>query len=118
MDLTADERDILDQIRQFMDRGERCYGLACKRVDRKKLKIASERANRVIKCIDTKDITEMNNLIVATSIWIAKELGLKKQIKGVTKQEPWFKRRIKESLNELRRHINIFQRQQRGNAKV
>ena len=117
MDLTADEGDILDQIRQFMDRGERCDGIAFKRVERKQLKIVTERANRVIKCIDTKDITETNNLIVATSVWIAKEFGLKKHITGVTKQEPWWKRRIKESINELRRHINIFQRQQRGEMR-
>ena len=38
MDLTADEGDILDQIRQFMDRGERCEGIAFKRVERKRLK--------------------------------------------------------------------------------
>ena len=117
MYLTADERDILDQIRQFMDRAERCDGIAFKRVERKKLKIVTERANRVIKCIDTKDITETNNLIVATTVWVAKELGLKKYIKGVPKQEPWWKRRIEESINELRRHINIFQRQQRGEMR-
>ena len=117
MDLTAEERDILDQIRQFMGEGERCDGIAFKRVERKRLRTATERANRVIKCIDTNDITETNNLIVATSVWIAKELGLKKHIKRVAKQEPWWKRRIKESIIELRKHINIFQRQQKGEMR-
>ena len=49
-------------------------------MERKKLKTATERAKRVIKYIDTNDITESNNLIVATSLWIAKELELKKKI--------------------------------------
>ena len=53
------------------------------------MKTATERANRAIKYIDTTNITETNNLIVATSLWIAKELVLKKQIQGVSKQEPW-----------------------------
>ena len=82
MDLTADEGDISDQIRQLMDKEERCDGIAFRRMDRKKLKIATERANRVIKCIDAKDITETNNLSVATSVWIAKELWVKRHKKS------------------------------------
>ena len=70
-----------------MDRGERCDGIAFKRVERKKLKMTTKRANRVIKYIDTKDMTETNSLIVATSVWIVKELGLGKHMKRVTKQE-------------------------------
>ena len=101
-----------------MGRGERCDGIAFKRVERKKLKMITERANRVIKYINTKNVTEMNNLIVATSVWIAKELGLKKHIKGVKKQEPWWKKRSKESIIEVRRHIDIFQRQQRGECEI
>ena len=76
-DLTAEERNILDLIRQSMGEGERCDGIVFKRVERKKLRTATKRTNRVIKYIDTNDITEMNNFIVATSVWIAKELGLK-----------------------------------------
>ena len=45
--------------------------------------MTTERANRIIKYIDTKDVTERNNRIVATSVWITKELGLKKHIKRV-----------------------------------
>ena len=116
-DLTEEERDILDHIRQFMEGGEHCDGIAFNSVERKKLKTTTERANRAIKYIDTNNITETNNLIVATILWIVKELGLKKQIKRVAKQEPWWKRRIKESIIELRRHINIFQRQQNGEIR-
>ena len=50
----------------------------------------------MIKYIDTNDLTETNNLIVAPSVWIAKELGLKKELKRIVKQELWWKRRIKE----------------------
>ena len=100
-----------------MGEGKRCDGIAFKRVERKRLRTAIERVNRVIKFIDTNDITETNNLIVATCVWIAKELRLKKHIKRVAKQEPWWKRRIKELIIELRKHINIFQRQQKGEMR-
>ena len=116
-DLTAEGRDILDQIRHFMEGGERCDGIAFKKVERNKLKTATKRANRVMKYIDTNNITERNNFIVATSLWIAKEIGLNKHIKSVAKQEPWWKRRIKESIIELRKYINIFQRQHNGEIR-
>ena len=119
MDLTAVEGDEGDEgeVGQFMDRGERCDGIACKRVERRQLKMTTKRANGVIKYIDTKDITETSSLIVATSVSIAKELGLEKHIKRVTKQERWWKRRIKDSISELRSHIDIFQNSKGGNAK-
>ena len=100
-----------------MGGGESCDRKAFTRVERKELKMIAERANRVIKYINTKDVTETSNHIVTTSVWITKELGLKKHIKRVKQQEPWWKRRIKESINELRRHINMFQRQQRGEMR-
>jgi len=75
-DLTVEERDILDQIRQCMGGGECWDGIAFKRVERKKLKMYIERAKRVIKYIDTNDRTEVNSLIVANSVWIAKELSI------------------------------------------
>ena len=74
--IASDERDILDQIRQCMGGGECWDGIAFKRVERKKLKMYIERAKRVIKYIDTNDRTEVNSLIVADSVWIAKELSI------------------------------------------
>ena len=71
-----------------MGGGERCDRIAFKRMERKKLKMTTERTNRLIKYINTKDVTETNNLIVASIVWITKELGLKRHIKRVKQQEP------------------------------
>ena len=44
-DLTAEERDILDLIRQSMGEGEHFDGIVFKRVERKRLTTATERTN-------------------------------------------------------------------------
>ena len=45
------------------------------------------------------------------SIYIARKVGLRTgKDRRKTKQEPWWKRRIKGSLEELRRHVNILKK--------
>ena len=36
------------------------------------------RVNRMIELIETKNITQTNNLIKAAGVWVADQLGLKK----------------------------------------
>lgn len=61
--------------------------------------------------IQTSNVTDTNKLINATAIYIARQIGLKIggcEWKG--SKEPWWKRRIKDSMEELRRHVNILKR--------
>ena len=46
------------------------------------------KVNRVIELIETKNITETNNLFKAASIWVADQLGLKKY-DGGKKKDLW-----------------------------
>ena len=43
--------------------------------------------NREIGLIETKNITQTNNLIKAAGVWVADQLGLKKY-EGVKKKDP------------------------------
>ena len=45
------------------------------------------KVNRVIKLIETKNITQRNNLIKAEGVWVADRLGLKKY-EGGKKKDP------------------------------
>ena len=58
--------------------GETSDGIMFKKVDKKTLKVQSDRVNDVIKCFKSKNITEMNDLIKAASVWVAEQIGLKK----------------------------------------
>ena len=44
--------------------------------------------NRVTELIERKNITQTNNLIKVSGVWIADQLGLKKY-EGGKKKDPW-----------------------------
>ena len=71
------------------------------------------KVNRVIELIETKNITQTNNLIKAAGIWVADQLGLKKSEDG-KKKDPWWKRRIEEDIKQLKKDINILERVEKG----
>ena len=71
------------------------------------------RVNQVIHHIRTKDITETNNLIMAATVWVAEQLGLKKT-EFSAKKEPWWKRHIDGDIKRLKQDVNLLERQLRG----
>ena len=71
------------------------------------------RVNREIGLIETKNITQTNNLIKAAGVWVADQLGLKKS-EGGKKKDPWWKRRIEEDIKQLKKDINILERVKEG----
>ena len=64
------------------------------------------KANRVIELIETKNITQTNNLIKAAGVWVAEQLGLKKY-EGGKKKDPWGKRCIEEGISSWKK-ISTF----------
>ena len=66
----------------------------------------------------TMNITDTNKLINATAIYIARQVGFKMDgCEGKGSKEPRWKRRIKDSTAELRRHVNILERSKHGQLK-
>ena len=59
------------------------------------------KVSRVIELIETKNMTQTNNLIKAAGIWVADELGLKKYEGGKRKDIRW-KRHIEEDIKQLK----------------
>ena len=81
-------------------------GAGFKRVDRKGLAEWTKKMNKVVPEIQTYTITDIN------------QVGLK--IGGCERKgskEPRWKRRIKDSIAELRRHVNILERSKQGKLK-
>ena len=73
----------------------------------------TDRVNKVIEFIETKNITQANNLIKAPGVWVADQLDFKKS-DGGKKKDPWWKRRIGENIKQLRKDINILERVKKG----
>ena len=112
---TSDEETqlIITQLNEILAGGRNADGISFKKVDMNTLNRITARVNRVIELIETKDITQTNNLIKAAGVWVAEQLGLKKY-KGGKKKDPWWKRRIEEDIKQLKTDINILERVKKG----
>ena len=59
--------------------GKTSDGIIFKKLDKKKLKVQTDRVNDTIKYFKSKSITETNDLIKVASLCIAEQIGLKKR---------------------------------------
>ena len=76
------------------------------------------KANAFLMETKSDKIMETYRLIRAYVIFIGEKVGLKpNQRRGNAMKEPWWKRRIKQSVQELQKHINILERKKRGEIK-
>ena len=87
-----------------------------KKVDRCKLSKLTGKVNKILKYVETNNISETNNLIRAAETYIANELGIKEETPR-RKKEPWWKRRIEEDINILKKHISILDRKMKGQLR-
>ena len=98
-------QDILD----LMKDNSRIKLRGFNKIDRCVLDEWSRKINCILKHIRTENITDTNILIKAVLVYVGKKIGL---IACGSKNKK--KRRIKKSINKVRKHINILERHQRG----
>ena len=111
--LSESQREIVENLRKIYVEKKTAEGISFKKVDKNKLKKEMNRVNQVIRHIETKDITETNELIKAATVWVAEQLGLKKT-EFRAKKDPWWKRRIEDDTKRIRNDVNILGRDFRG----
>ena len=70
---------IVERLNEIMLEGKTSDGIMFKKVDKKTLKLQTGRVNDLIKYFESENITEMNDLIKAASLWVAEQIGLKKR---------------------------------------
>ena len=116
IDTRNDEgRQMIKGILEIMRSGQVSNGAGFKRVDRNVLAEWTKKVNRVVSDIQTTNITDTNKLINATAIYIGREIGLTVGgCEGKGSKESRWKRRIKNCIAELRRHVNILERNLKG----
>ena len=61
-----------------MVEGRKSDGIMFKKVDKKVLKVQTDRVNKAINYLRSKSITEINSLIRAVSVWVTEWIGMKK----------------------------------------
>ena len=113
--LNDQESCMVEEIVEIMRSGQVCDTRGLKKVNRNVLSEWIGKVNKIIGKIRTENLTDTNKLIGAAAIYISKKVGLKTgNARRNTKKEPWWKRRIKGTIEELRKHVNILQRNKRG----
>ena len=86
-----------------------------KKIDRNLIKDWTMKINVILKGNKSENITETGRLIRACAIFVGRKVSLKpKQRRGNPVKELWWKRRIKQSIQELRKYIKILKRKKRG----
>ena len=70
---TSDEETqlIIAQLNKILAGGRNTDGISFKKVDMNTLNRTTAKVNRVIELIETKNITQTNNLIKAAGVWVA-----------------------------------------------
>ena len=116
-ELTDEEKGILNRIKEIMSQGDYKDITSFKKVDRWQLNAITQKVNKVIEHIESRNITETNNLMRAISTFVAEKLGLKKGRRENQQNEPWWKRRIERDINQIRKHISIMDRERKGELR-
>ena len=104
---------IIAQMTEILAGGRNTNGISFKKVDMNTLNRTTAKVNRVVELIETKNITQTNNLIKTAGVWVADQLGLKKCEDG-KKKDPWWKRYTEEDIKQLKKDINILERVKKG----
>ena len=113
--LNDEDRKIVERFNEIMLEGKTSDGIMFKKVDKKTLKVETDRVNDAIKYFKTKYITETNDLIKAASVWVAEQIGLKKRDYREKSESRW-KRRIEGDIKKLRQDVNLVTRDLKGNC--
>ncbi|XP_063598714.1 uncharacterized protein LOC134775182 [Penaeus indicus] len=117
-ELTDEEREIIEEISSITEHNLDMELQGFKKVERTLLRKHVKEVNNVLGNIITESISGTNNSIKACTILIGRKVGLKPYRKRANEmKEPWWKRRIKVSIKEIRKHINILERKERGDLK-
>ena len=72
--LNDEHRKNVERLNETMLEGKTSDGIIFKKVDKKTLKVQTDRANDAIKYLKSKSITETSGLIKAASVWVAEQL--------------------------------------------
>ena len=87
----------------------------CNRV---KLRTEVEAINEAIKGIETHNIMELNSLMYAAAYVTTKRMGMLKKRKERRTEEPFWKRRIKQSIKTWRQDLSKIEEIRRGNMRL
>ena len=101
----GDENEIFEQLIIFVYKKEKEQLKSLRGIPKSKVKCAVNEVNCVLKKIDLRNLTGLNNTMYAATAYVSELVRADKLPK--TKKEPWWKRRLEEKLKELSRDLDF-----------
>ena len=77
--LNDEHQKIVERRNEILLEGKPSDDIMFKQIDKKTLKVQTDRVNDTIRYFKSKNITETNDLIKAASVWVEEQIGLKKR---------------------------------------
>ena len=104
--LDKDEANILRVLSEKIRKEDHEPPQNLKTINKSRLKKEVDVVNSVLKHIETRTITETNKLLVVAANLVTERLGVKRPKEKLTK-EPWWRRRIKTKIEQLRKDKQV-----------
>ena len=109
---------LRERILEVMFLEERTGLPSLKLSNRVKLRTEVAAINEAIKGIETHNITELNSLMYAAAYVTTERMGMLKKRKERRTEEPYWKRRIKQSIKTWRQDLSKIEEIRRGNMRL
>ncbi|XP_047501186.1 uncharacterized protein LOC125047119 [Penaeus chinensis] len=109
---------LRDRILEVMLLEERAGLPSLRSCDRAKLRVEVGNVNEATKSIETHNITELNSLMYAVAYATTERMGMLKKRKERKTEEPFVKRRIKQSIKTWRKDFCKIEEIRRGNMRL
>ena len=116
---------IIKRIKEVMDdcKEGNVQLPSIKNIEWKKVKKTIEKVNAVLERVDTHNLTELNLLLKAAGVVIGERVGIKQTNKKGNKKEgsskePWWKRRLENSICEWRKDVSRLEEVRKGNHRL
>ena len=114
-ELNNEDREIIEELTSIIKNDLHIELQGFKKVDKTLLRKHVKSINGVLKNVARESVTGTNDLLKACAILIGRKVGLKPVCRRANgKKEPWWKRRINQSIKELRKHVNILERKRKA----
>ena len=115
-ELNEEHQRILNNILEKLKSETIKPPMNLRNLDRSKVRSKAKEVNKVLQQIPSANITETNRILLAAANEVAESLGVNPKPRQKAK-EPWWKRRIEEQIQQLRKDISHLEDLSKGKLK-
>ena len=106
---TDDEINVYEMLSKELKKNIQEKQTNLRFIDRRKLKEVTSKVNKIIPYLTKNTLSQCNNIMKASANVVRDLLGIRKKCRQRQISEPWWKRRLTNKINEIRKDLSILQ---------